>query len=81
MPDREGPDKGDDVCLAPLGALTQLSVLRLSMMHGSAAASLPPLPALKVRSVARSNALGQEIPYPYRTYALRDTRAPSMVKH
>ncbi len=52
MPDREGPGKADDVCLAPLSALSQLSVMRLSMLHGSAAASLPPMPTLRVRSVS-----------------------------
>ena len=51
MPDREGAGKADDVCLAPLRALTQLSAMRLSMLHGAAAMSLPPLPALRVRAI------------------------------
>ena len=50
MPDRDGAEKADSAeCLAPLRALTQLTALRLSMLHGSAAVSLPPLPALRVR--------------------------------
>ena len=50
MPDRDGADKADAAeCLAPLAALTQLTGLRVAMLHGSAAASLPPLPALRVR--------------------------------
>ena len=52
MPDRDGGGDGVDAAgdLAPLAALTQLAALRLAMLHGSAAASLPPLPALKVRA-------------------------------
>ena len=49
MPDRDGGDKADAAeCLAPLGALTRLTALRVAMLHGSAAASLPPLLALRV---------------------------------
>jgi len=81
MPDRDGGDKADAAeCLAPLGALSQLTALQVAMLHGSAAASLPQLPSLRVRVSSSTRAdrtrmsLAGEPSHPAEVHIMQDHR-------